>query len=214
MLNISREIWDYIIKHTSEEDPILAELGRETHLKMLYPRMISGHYQGKLLEFISKFVQPENILEIGTFTGYSAICLAKGLKKGGKLHTIELNDEIVDFTKKYIKKSSLEDKIEIHVGNALDIIPDFNFQFDIIFIDADKEHYPDYFDLSVKKLKKGGILLADNVLWDGKVIDKSSTDDETTGIAKFNEMVMDDSRFENLILPVRDGIMVARKLSD
>ncbi len=214
MLNIDQNLWEYILEHTTPEDSLLSELYRETHVKVLYPRMISGHYQGKLLELISKIIQPECILEIGTFTGYSAICLAKGLKPGGKLHTIEYNDEITDFARKYFKKAGLENSIELHIGNALQIIPGLNLQFDLIFMDADKTSYPDYFNLVTDKLKTGGILLTDNVLWDGKVIDESAgKEDETNGIIQFNKMIQNDSRFENIIIPIRDGIMLARKIS-
>lgn len=213
-MDFNKKIWDYIINHTSQEDPILAELNRETYAKMLYPRMLSGHYQGKLLEFISKMIQPEYILEIGTFTGYSAICLAKGLKPEGKLYTIECNDEIIDFTRKYIVKSGFANRIEICVGDALQIIPQLNVHFDLIFIDADKTHYPDYFRLVVDKLKTGGVILADNALWDGKVVKNTmNNDDETNSIRKFNKMVNEDKRFENMILPVRDGVMFARKIN-
>ena len=213
MLNINKEIWDYILEHTSPGDSLLAELDRETHIKMLYPRMISGHYQGKLLELISKMIQPEHILEIGTFTGYSAICLAKGLKPGGKLHTVEINDEVTDFARKFFKKAGLEQNIELHIGDALEILPDLNLQFDLIFMDADKSYYPEYFNLVIDKLRAGGVLLTDNVLWDGKVVNKATgKDDETNGIIRLNNMIQKDSRFENIILPIRDGIMLARKM--
>jgi caffeoyl-CoA O-methyltransferase len=214
MLNLNQKIWKYIIDHTSEQDPVLAELDRETNVKMAFPNMLSGHYQGRLLELISKMVQPDYILEIGAFTGYSAICLARGLKSAGKLYTIECNDEIVPFTKKFIHKAGLEDKIVLHVGDALQIIPKLNLSFDLIFIDADKSQYCQYYELTFDKLKTGGIILVDNALWDGKVVKHSlKKDDETDGIRDLNQMIQDDPRVENIILPIRDGIMLARKIS-
>ena len=176
--------------------------------------MLSGHYQGKLLEFISKMVQPEYILEIGTYTGYSAICLARGLKTNGKLHTIECNDEIIPFAKKFIEKAGLADKIVIHTGDALQVIPQLNILFDLIFIDGDKSQYCQYYELTLNKLKAGGIILIDNVLWDGKVLKQPlKKDDETNGIRNLNEMIHTDPRVENIMLPVRDGIMLVRKKS-
>jgi len=214
MLKLNEEIWQYIIDHTSEQDPVLAELDRETYAKVAFPNMLSGHYQGKLLEFISKMIQPEYILEIGTFTGYSAICLARGLKTKGKLHTIESNDEIISFTKKYIHKAGLDDKIVLHIGDALQVIPQINVLFDLVFIDADKSQYTQYYELTFSKLKTGGIILVDNALWGGKVLKHSSKkDDETDGIRNLNQMIQNDPRVENILLPVRDGIMLARKIS-
>lgn len=213
MLEINEKIWNYIISHTSEEDPVLAELNRETYARMVYPRMLSGHYQGRFLEMFSKIVNPEYILEIGTFTGYSAICLARGLKPGGILHTIENNDEIIAFTKKYLQKSGLEDKIVLHVGDALQIIPGLNIMFDLIYIDADKTQYPDYYRIVFDKLKPGGLILIDNVLWGGKVVQKSyKKDAESNGILILNEMIQNDSRIEHMILPIRDGVMLVRKI--
>lgn len=214
MLKLNEEIWQYIIDHTSEQDPVLAELDRETYAKVAFPNMLSGHYQGKLLELISKMIQPEYILEIGTFTGYSAICLARGLKANGKLHSIESNDEIIAFTKKFILKAGLEDKIVLHIGDALQVLPQINVLFDLIFIDADKSQYTQYYELTFSKLKTGGIILIDNALWSGKVMKQSpKKDDETDGIRNLNEMIQNDPRVENILLPVRDGIMLARKNS-
>ena len=214
MLDLNEKIWKYITDHSSEQDPVLAELDRETYAKMAFPNMLSGHYQGKLLELISKMVQPENILEIGTYTGYSAICLARGLKPNGKLHTIDHNDEIIPFTKKFIDKSGLEEKIILHFGDALQVIPQINVLFDLIFIDADKSQYTQYYEMTFSKLKKGGIILVDNALWGGKVLNPSSKkDDETEGIRNLNQMIQSDPRVENILLPVRDGIMLARKIS-
>jgi predicted O-methyltransferase YrrM len=214
MLKFNEEIWRYILDHSTQHDPVLAELDRETNAKMAFPNMLSGSYQGRLLELISKMVQPENILEIGTYTGYSAICLARGLKPDGKLHTIENNDEIIAFTKRYLRKAGLEDKIILHIGDALQIIPQINVMFDLIFIDADKSQYPRYYELTFNKLKEGGIILIDNALWGGKVMKQSKRkDDETDGIRNLNQMIQDDQRVENILLPVRDGIMIVRKVT-
>lgn len=214
MLKINEEIWKYIIDHTTEQDPILVELDRETNVKMAFPNMLSGSYQGRLLEIISKMVQPEYILEIGTFTGYSAICLARGLKDNGQLHTIENNDEVIPFTRRFIHKAGLEDKIILHFGDALQVIPQLNTMFDLIFIDADKSQYTQYYELIFSKLKIGGIILIDNALWGGKVIKHSlKKDDETDGIRDLNQVIQDDPKVENILLPVRDGIMLARKIS-
>ncbi len=212
MLKLNEDIWKYIVDHTTEQDPILAELDRETNVKMAFPNMLSGNYQGRLLEFISKMVRPEYILEIGTFTGYSAICLARGLKANGKLHTIENNDEVISFARKFIHKAGMDDKIVLHVGDAMQIIPQINTLFDLVFIDADKSQYTQYYELTFNKLKAGGIILVDNALWGGKVLKQSQKkDEETNGIRNLNQMIQDDPRVENILLPVRDGIMLARK---
>lgn len=207
------EIDKYILNHSSGEDPVLTELNRETYLKALNARMISGHPQGILLEIISKLVNPESVLEIGTYTGYSAICLAKGLKPGGFVYTIEMNDELEPFHKKYFKRSGLADRIKVFTGDALKIIPEMHLTFDLIFIDADKQNYPQFYNLVIDKLRPGGIILADNVLWNGKVIDPNESDDpETKAIIKFNEMVKSDNRVEVIIIPLRDGISLIRKI--
>ncbi len=209
---MEKEILQYIINHTDREDDVLAKLSRETHLKTVQPRMLSGHYQGKLLEFISKMIHPEKILEIGTFTGYSAICLAKGLKDGGLLYTIEVNDERENIIKKYIEKSGMESKIKLLIGDAKDIIPKFEETFDLVFIDADKSEYLGYYKAVTDKVRKGGFIIADNVLWDGKVIENIQEDDESTkGIVSFNDFVRNDKRVEKIILPIRDGLMLIRK---
>jgi len=174
--------------------------------------MLSGHLQGKILEMISKMIQPEKILEIGTYTGYSAICLAKGIKKGGKLHTIEINDELEDIVLKYIKKAGLTEVVSNHFGNALEIIPEINEMFDLVFIDGDKREYLKYYHMVFDHVKPGGFILADNVLWSGKVIELDSPDDEyTKGIFDFNEYLKNDSRVEKVILPLRDGLTLIRK---
>lgn len=206
-------IEEYIIENSETEDPILAELVRETNLTKLMPRMLSGHIQGKLLEHLSKMISPENILEIGTFTGYSAICLSKGLKKGGFIHTIEINDENEPIISKYFNKSGINLFTKLHIGNALEIIPDIEAEFDLVFIDGDKREYSEYYKTVMPKLKKGGYILCDNVLWDNKVIDPPETFDAyTRGIVEFNRLVNSDSNVENFILPIRDGLMVIRKI--
>jgi len=211
MFNIDDPLLNYLTSCSSPEDPVLAELYRETHSKVLYPRMISGHLQGLLLEFISRMIRPEAILEIGTFTGYSAICLAKGLKPGGKLHTIEINDELQPIIEKYIRKAGLQDSIILHTGDAREILPSLETAFDLVFIDADKQHYLEYYQTLFMKIRAGGYLIADNVLWGGKVV-RRSADKETMGILAFNEFVKNDERVEELMLPVRDGLMLVRKI--
>jgi caffeoyl-CoA O-methyltransferase len=210
MFNLDDQLLNYITSCSSPEDPVLAELYRETHSKVLYPRMISGHLQGKLLEFISRMIQPAAILEIGTYTGYSAICMAKGLKPGGKLHTIEINDELQPVIEKYVRKAGLQESIVLHSGDARKIIPSLETAFDLVFIDADKQHYLEYYQAVFMKMRGGGYLIADNVLWGGKVI-RRSADKETTGIMAFNEFVKNDNRVDKLMLPVRDGLMLVRK---
>ena len=211
MMNIKYEIEKYIIEHSDEEDPILSELFRETQIKVLNPRMISGFLQGKLLEFISKIVNPEQILEIGTYTGYSAICLAKGLKPNGQLHTIEINDELESISKKYFQKAGLENLILTYTGNALDIIPTINKTFDLVFIDGEKNEYIPYYNIVYNKVKRGGLILVDNVLWSGKILNENDQDQSTISIKKFNEVIKNDTRIEKLILPIRDGIMILIK---
>jgi len=205
-------IEEYILNHSDDEDPILAELNRETNLKILRPRMLSGHLQGKILEMISKMINPEKILELGTYTGYSAICLTKGLKENGILHTIEINDELEEVILKYFKKAEVENKIKLHFGDARTIIPKINEQFDLVFIDADKREYMEYYHIIFDYVKPGGFILADNVLWSGKVIEMETPDDEyTKGIFDFNKFIKDDDRIEKVILPLRDGLTLIRK---
>jgi predicted O-methyltransferase YrrM len=205
-------IEEYILNHSDKEDPVLAALNHETNQKILRPRMLSGHLQGKVLEMISKMINPKKILELGTYTGYSAICLAKGLKEQGILHSIEINDELEDFILKYLRKANLEDKIKLHFGDARNIIPDINKQFDLVFIDADKREYVEYYNIVFDYVKAGGFILADNVLWSGKVINMETPDDEyTRGIIEFNELIKNDNRVEKVILPLRDGLTLIRK---
>jgi caffeoyl-CoA O-methyltransferase len=205
-------IEEYILNHSDDEDPVLAELNRETNLKILRPRMLSGHLQGKILEMLSKMIRPEKILEIGTYTGYSAICMAKGLTENGILHTIEINDELEEIITKYIQKSGLQKQINVHFGNALEIIPTLNKTFDLVFIDGDKREYLAYYDLVLNYVKPGGFILADNVLWSGKVIEMETPDDEyTKGIFDFNDFLKNDQRVEKVIMPLRDGLTLIRK---
>jgi len=209
---MSEKIEKYIEDHTEAESELLALLNRETQQKIINPRMLSGHVQGKILEMISKMINPNFILEIGTFTGYSAICLAQGLTENGQLHTIELNDELESFIRSYFEKSGLQHKIHLHIGDAVKIINSLNNSIDLVFIDADKRQYLDYYNLVIGKVRKGGFILADNVLWSGKVVEPlNSNDDYTKGILAFNDFVHNDNRVENVILPVRDGIMLLRK---
>lgn len=209
----SKLVEKYILDHTKEEDSLLAELNRETNLKVMYPRMLSGHLQGKFLEMISCMINPKTILEIGTYTGYSAICLAKGLRDDGILHTIEINQELQSFSDKYFDKAGFKYKIQQHIGSALEIIPKMNELFDLVFIDADKENYLNYYKLTFDKIKTGGFILADNALWDGKVTNSPDKHDkETKGIVEFNKFIQQDKRVENMLLPLRDGIMMVQKL--
>jgi len=205
------EIERYSELYSTEEDPILQELNRETHLKTLFPRMLSGKMQGKLLEAFSQMIQPKRILEIGTFTAYSTICLARGLSKDGIIDTIEINEELEDIINKYLVKAKINDKTKIHFGDALTIIPKLNFEYDIIFIDADKENYLAYYDLVISKVRQGGFIIADNVLWSGKVADNKVQDKDTIALRKFNIFVQNDNRVDNLLLPFRDGLMICRK---
>ena len=212
MMDTNHDLDRYILNLTDQEDPILQELERETFLKVLYPRMLSGHLQGKMLEMFSRMIHPKRILEIGTYTGYSAICLAKGLQEDGILHTIEINDELESMAQKYFEKAGLKQKITQYIGDAKTIIPSLDESFDLVFIDGDKREYSNYFDLSIDKVSSGGILIADNILWDGKVVEKVDPNDEQTqGILAFNEKIKNDPRVSQLILPIRDGLMLIRK---
>lgn len=208
---MNKALEKYIEEHTTPEDPILEDLYRQTHIRFVNPNMASGHLQGKLLELISIMIRPERILEIGTFTGYSAICLAKGLKQGGKLITIEINDELSAFSISYFRKAGLESKISQVTGNALEIIPGLNDLFDLVFIDADKRDYCDYFRMVINKVRPGGFILADNVLWGGQVTDNKTKDPQAKGIIDFNEMIQKEENIDHVIVPVRDGLMLIRK---
>ena len=207
---ISDKLADYLNKNSEKEPEILSQLSKETHQKILQPRMLSGHIQGRFLSFISKIKSPEKILEIGTYTGYSTICLAEGLSKNGKIDTIDKNEELIKIQNKYFKKSGFRNKIIQHTGNALYILKNLNEKYDIIFIDADKENYINYFNQVSNKLSKNGIIISDNVLWSGKVLDSKQKDEETSTLVEFNKIVNHDKRFKNIILPIRDGISISR----
>lgn len=204
---------EYILKHSGQESELLAEINRETQAKILIPRMLSGHLQGRILSMISHLIKPKIILEIGTYTGYSALCLAEGLASDGELHTIELNDELESFILKYFHQSEHKNQLHLHIGDALDIIGKLPNNIDLAFIDADKRVYLEYYHQIIDKLNVGGVILADNVLWGGKVVKPIEENDEyTKGILAFNDFVHKDNRVENVILPVRDGIMMLRKI--
>ena len=209
---LDAEIEHYALKHTEEESTLLNELNRQTNLNILQPRMLSGHLQGRILSMLSQSIQPKTILEIGTYTGYSALCMAEGLQNGGVLYTIENNKELAPFAQQYFNKSCYKNIIKMVVGNALEIIPDFNFNWDLVFIDADKENYSNYFDSVIEKVNKGGMIIADNVLWSGKVTKPTSKNDiETNALKTFNVKVHSDSRVRNVLMPVRDGMMIMIK---
>ena len=207
---ISDKLADYLNKNSEKEPEILSQLSKETHQKILQPRMLSGHIQGRFLSFISKIKSPEKILEIGTYTGYSTICLAEGLSKNGKIDTIDKNEELIKIQNKYFEKSGYRNKIIQHTGDALDILKNLNEKYDIIFIDADKENYINYFNQVSNKLSKNGIIISDNVLWSGKVLDSKQKDEETSTLVEFNKIINQDKRFNSIILPIRDGISISR----
>lgn len=210
---IDPRIEEYIENHTSPEEDLLYTLRRKTYLHTPYPRMLSGPVQGRFLEMISRMIGPSAILEVGTFTGYSAICLAQGLAQGGKLHTIEAEGAYAEMAREYFTRAGLENQIVLHEGDALKIIPTLEETFDLVFIDAAKEHYLDYYNLVFDKVRKGGYYLADNTLWDGKVLERERPGDlETRGIIEFNKMVQTDERVENVLLSIRDGVMLIRKV--
>ncbi|QNR24992.1 O-methyltransferase [Croceimicrobium hydrocarbonivorans] len=202
---------DYLSAHHDAEPELLAQLNRETHLKILQPRMLSGALQGRYLAMISKLARPKYILEIGTYTGYSALCLAEGLQEGGELHTLEINDELETMCKKYFTEAGKAEQIHLHIGDALDTLQNLKRDWDLIFIDADKPRYLDYYKLLIPSLKSGAFILADNVLWSGKVIEDLQPNDESTlALLEFNTFVQEDDRVENLLLPLRDGLMCIR----
>lgn len=204
---------NYVVAHSQDEPELLKQLSRETYQKILQPRMLSGHYQGRLLSMLSKLVNPKTILEIGTYTGYSALCLAEGIQVSGELHTIDINEELFDFQRKYFDKSPYGKQIQQYLGNALDIIPQLDKTFDLVFIDADKKNYTNYFHAIIDKMNPGGIILSDNVLWSGKVLETTfkKEDTSTPALIEYNKLLKEDSRIETLILPIRDGITICRK---
>ncbi|MFL2622950.1 MAG: O-methyltransferase [Flavobacteriaceae bacterium] len=209
---ISDELDDYVVQHSEKEPELLKALTRETYQKVLQPRMLSGHYQGRVLSLLSKLINPKTILELGTFTGYSALCLAEGLQKDGVLHTIDHNEELVTFQRRYFDLSPFGSQIHQHTGDATDVIPTINLGFDLVFIDADKENYINYFYQIIDKLNPGGVILSDNVLWSGKVVEPLlASDISTTAIREFNRLLRDDERLETVLLPIRDGLTVSIK---
>jgi len=210
---LSPVLEQYIVDSSEDEPKILQELTRETHLKVIQPRMLTGHFQGRVLSMLSKIINPKNILEIGTYTGYSAICLAEGLQKDGQLHTIDVNEELQEIQHKYFDKSGFGNQIITHSGDALEIIPNLNITFDLVFIDAEKRSYPEYFEAVLQKTKSGSIILSDNVLWSGKVVEPLNPKDAATKVLlDYNKMLKEDPRVETVLLPIRDGITMCRVL--
>jgi caffeoyl-CoA O-methyltransferase len=208
---ISQELEDYIEQHSEKEPDLLAALNKETYQKILLPRMLSGHFQGRVLSMLSKLIRPVNILEIGTFTGYAALCLCEGMQENGQLHTIDIKEELETIQRKYFDKSPWGNQIFQHLGEAMAIIPTLELKFDLVFIDADKENYLNYFEMILPKMNKGGIILSDNVLWSGKVIEPLQKNDLSTKVLlEYNELLKNDSRVETVLLPIRDGLTVSR----
>ncbi|WP_154857029.1 O-methyltransferase [Cyclobacterium xiamenense] len=210
---IPEELWSYCVEHSSPEDELLARISRETHLKVLKPRMLSGPLQGKFLEMLVKMTGAKKVLEIGTFTGYATICMARGLSDGGTIQTLDKNEELEEMVRGFFKLSGLEKKIDYRLGHALDLLADSTDSFDFVFIDADKQNYTNYYDLIVERLRPGGLIVADNILWSGKVLaeNRKKLDKDTAAIMAFNKKVQEDPRVENVVLPIRDGITLARK---
>jgi len=205
------DIDKYVVDHSQKEPELLQQLNKETWQKVLYPRMLSGAFQGRLLAMISKLINPKNILEIGTYTGYSALCLAEGIQKNGNLFTIDKNEELEGFAKKYFDKSPYQNQISQLVGNALDIIPTISEKFDLVFIDADKSNYSNYFNLIIDKMNSGGVILSDNVLWSGKVVEEiKPKDKDTKALIEYNKLLNSDDRIETILLPIRDGLTISR----
>lgn len=210
---LSEELNQYVEHHSQKEPELLQRLHRETFQKILQPRMLSGHFQGRVLSMLAKLIRPKTILEIGTYTGYSALCLAEGMQENGVLHTIDKNEELADFQRKYFDLSPWGKQIHQHIGDALDLIPDLKESFDLVFIDADKQNYPNYFELILPKINSGGVILSDNVLWSGKVIETLKKGDlDTEALLHYNKMINEDPRVETVLLPIRDGLTVTRVL--
>lgn len=208
---LSEKLNNYVEKHSQAEPDLLQKLNHETWQKVLVPRMLSGHLQGRILSMLSKLIQPKNILEIGTYTGYSALCLAEGMREDGELHTIDINEELFDFQRKYFDESLYGKQIFQHLGDAMEIIPQMNTIFDLVFIDADKNNYPNYLEIILPMLKKGSVILSDNVLWSGKVVEKVKGDDmDTRALVQYNEMLNNHPKLETVILPIRDGLTISR----
>ena len=210
---LAKKIEQYACNHTQEENSVLAELNKETWAKVLMPRMLSGHLQGRALSMFSKMIKPKYILEIGTYTGYSAICLSEGLQEYGKLHTIDINEELKSISSNYFEKAGISKNVVQYVGNALEIIPNIKDEFDLVFIDADKENYVNYFKIVIEKMPIGGFIIADNVLWSGKVVEEvNDKDQETKALKEFNTLIQISERVENILMPIRDGLMICQKI--
>ena len=208
---LPEKIDEYAVAHSQDEPALLQDLSKETWQKVLAPRMLSGHFQGRVLSMISKLIQPKSILEIGTYTGYSALCLAEGIRKDGMLHTIDTNEELADLQRRYFDKSEYGHQIKQYVGKALDIIPNIETKFDLVFIDADKSNYMNYFYAIIDKMNSGGIILSDNVLWSGKVVEKlDPKDEDTKALIAYNKLLKEDPRVETILLPIRDGLTISR----
>ncbi len=209
---INKEILNYVELNSQQEPTLLKELNKETNLKILNPRMLCSSYQGRVLSIISKIIKPQNVLEIGTYTGYSALCIAEGLDKDGIINTIDINEELKEIQNKYFKKSGFGNQIHQHIGNAIKIIPKINEYFDFVYLDADKENYNEYFDLIIDKIVPGGVIISDNVLWSGKVLHTKNQDLITEKLIEFNQLVKKDKRLDTIILPIRDGLSICRKI--
>ena len=213
---LDKDLMEYVEQHTSPENQLLRKINRDTHANVLMPRMLSGHFQGRVLSMLSHMIRPKRVLEIGTYTGYSAICLAEGLTDDGLLHTIDINEELEEKVQGFFTEAGLRDQIKYHIGNALDLIPNLRETWDLVFIDADKKNYARYYELVMDQLRPGGFMVADNVLWSGKVVQEGDKkpDKDTEAILSFNKMVQDDARVENVLFPIRDGLMVLRKVAE
>jgi len=210
---LDESISAYVERYTSEESEVLDDLNRETYSKVLIPRMLAGHLQGRVISMLSHMVKPKQVLEIGTYTGYSALCWAEGLQEGGQVHTIDINEELEDMVNGYIARANQTSNIVTYIGKAMDIIPTIDALFDVVYIDADKENYSNYYDLAIDKLRDGGYIIADNVLWSGKVVESpENRDEDTQALVDYCEKIHNDPRVENVLLPIRDGLLVARKL--
>ena len=211
MYFLPEKLDNYVVAHSQKEPELLQQLSRETWQKVLAPRMLSGHFQGRVLSMLSKLINPKNVLEIGTYTGYSALCLAEGIQPKGQLHTIDTNEELYDLQRRYFDKSGFGNQIIQYTGNAINIIPKIDKTFDLVFIDADKQNYPNYLEIILPKLKSGSVILSDNVLWTGKVIDElQKGDKDTEALLKYNKMINEHSQLETVLLPIRDGLTLTR----
>ena len=210
---ISNTLYDYVVAHSQEEPPLLADLSRQTHLKVLQPRMLSGPLQGRILSILAKLLQPKKILEVGTFTGYATLCLAEGLATEGQIDTLDKNEELVDFQRSFFDRSPWGKQIHQYCGDAIEIIPTLEGEYDLVFLDADKKNYLNYLELILPKIKKGGLLLSDNVLWSGKVLEETQKNDRDTAVLKeFNQKLAQHSQLETVLLPLRDGLTLSRKI--